>query len=389
MFAAFTAAYPVFIYDKYLESNLQEGIVRDPFNRWRQMAQQEIDREYALRAAETREDSYSLPVPPKGETNAHGTREEVEAKNSISSDILKKVIAQDKFVVREWEVHLQGAIWYVSGSRYIQYGKGVFKFIMAVLFLYCDEEKYGKLLAAVLLIGLLPFALAQCLQLVIVLGTTENMCITDEELLRELDWVVRCGRAVLRCLPACCSCIIPKGKSIEDKSINESGGGGKGIELQSLEAGGEGGERSGAEHVAHPLAAELASMAAAAELSEEAPIRPPVQAKRGAPDSTHSLAATHNQRSAVDATLPTPDTADLATSDLRVSLSRSRTMALHFEEVAAKAAQDKSSTGAATADVSAEEAGPAHRVPAKAKTTVDFSAAIEKAKQRADLEYSL
>ena len=41
MFAAFTAAYPVFIYDKYLESNLQEGIVRDPFNRWRQMAQQE------------------------------------------------------------------------------------------------------------------------------------------------------------------------------------------------------------------------------------------------------------------------------------------------------------------------------------------------------------
>jgi hypothetical protein len=70
-------------------------------------------------------------------------------------------------------------------------------------------------------------------------------------------------------------------------------------------------------------------------------------------------------------------------------------MALHFEEVAAKAAQDKSSTGAATvpatgtADASAEETASMHRVPAKPKTTVDFSAAIEKAKQRADLEYSL
>ena len=186
-------------------------------------------------------------------------------------------------------------------------------------------------------------------------------------------------------------------------SASESGA--KEIEMQSLEEGGEA-ERA-VHYVSNPLTAALASMAA--ESSEVAAVRPTAATTtktkrkmlaatattggvRPAPEqpsaeSTDCVASgTRGQRPPVKAS---PDDTDTGTDTgtgtgtgtaaaTTRDLSRSRAMALHFEKIAAEAAVDRSSIS---------ETAP--RAPAPAKTAVDFSAAIEKAKRRADLEYSL
>ncbi len=96
--------------------------------------------EYELLTKETREDSYVLPVPAEGETNAYGMREQVEAENNISRKIFRHVVAQDKPLVREWEVYLQGVVRYLTGSRHIQSRKGLFQFVTFVLLLHCGDK---------------------------------------------------------------------------------------------------------------------------------------------------------------------------------------------------------------------------------------------------------
>jgi hypothetical protein len=199
MLADFTSMHPIFVCDAEFRLKLLEGIVSNPFATIRKSAQKEIDANYKTRLAETHEHSYDLPLPDPGQLNAHGTREQVEVKNDKARSRLRKILAQEKIVVREWEIFLRSIIWFVNGSRYIQYGYGLFKFIMAVLLIYCDE-KWNQTLTTVLLVGIWPLVITSCFQNIVQLGTSDLYCITDEELCRELSWLVCIFRS------CCCSC---------------------------------------------------------------------------------------------------------------------------------------------------------------------------------------
>jgi hypothetical protein len=423
MFAAFTSAHPFFVYDKYLESNLEEGIVRDPFAKWRQMAQQEIDLEYELRMKETREDSYVLPVPPEGESNAYGTREQVEAKNKISREIFKKVVAQDKPLVREWEVCLQGVVWFLTGSRYIQYSKGVFKFIMSVLLLYCGDES-SKFLVGIMLIGLSPFVLAQCLQVVISLGTTDNMCITDAELLRELGWLLRFSQAVCRCLSLFFYSLLKKKTLIQskqapneaqwnsDQSSPPDDSTSTSVEMVSASLDVEELSVANPMLLTHSVAAtavvssnpvpmpekapepdpgpsrELPTFAAEIPVSTDEPLEPlppaeradaaiePLDFARSTVSSTVSIASPGDDiaLSAISAETSSED------QDGRVSeLSRSRKMALEFQEIAERASMSTASTFRTPGNLSKEREDAAHSQSRSRKMALEFQEIAERA----------
>jgi hypothetical protein len=420
-FAANTAANPFFVYDKYLESNLSEGIIRDPVAEWRQMAQQEIDLEYELRMKETREDSYVLPVPPEGESNAYGTREQVEAKNAISREIYKQVAAQGKPLVREWEARLQGVISYVNGSRYIQYGKGVFNFIMSTLLVYCGE-KSSKLLVGIMMVGLSPFVFVQCLQVLISLGTTDNMCITDEELLNELGWLLRFLQAAYRYLSACvcfCLCFFSKKENANSQSEVTPGDAAQrnsdqssppddpnsnSVEMQSVSATVA---VDGLAVINPILTAELAGAAASSSPREGSPESSVVAAKQGttiaanAPADTPELSKPAAVSSPIDRAHPVlasklprgnvPLPVDVVSSKALTTeeqdghfpaMSRSRKMALEFEEIADRASMSGASTSRAQppfGQVSANREGDAHSLSRSRVMALEFEEIAERA----------
>lgn len=194
IFATFTAGSPVFVWSSSLVDNLPPGIVRDPFGVARKIAQEEFDRLWDVKQQESTEESYTIR---KSESElAEMTpqeRKDMETKNAISRQRQQLVLQEGKFVVREWEIFLNGVILFLTGSRYINYARGVLNWTLAVLLLYTDDS-WNKTLGIISFVGMLPFAVAMGLEFCVAVG--RSLWITDEELYREYGWLWRLGQCL-------------------------------------------------------------------------------------------------------------------------------------------------------------------------------------------------
>jgi hypothetical protein len=242
IFASFTSGAPIFVQSKFLEENLQDGMITSPYKVELKFWTDHYDRLWAIKQAESTEESYTIPVPAdivlqeqeqeqeqaiitadggdvilsavssdSGQhTDDKHAKKEIEEKNTLSRARQVHVMKEGKFVVRKWECALSAPGLLLNGSRYISFGKGLFKSIIAILLLYLktsDDEKedWSKTLSLVTMVVLAPFSIAQGMGVCVQIG--RMMWISDEELYRELGWLFR-----LLCwiYSRCCCCFSRK-----------------------------------------------------------------------------------------------------------------------------------------------------------------------------------
>ena len=133
---------------------------------------------------------------------------EMEEKNTLSRARQVEVMKEGKFITRKWEAALNSPGLLLNGSRYISFGKGLFKSIIAILLLYVNTgkeegEDWSKMLSLVTMVVLAPFAIAKSLKVCVQIG--RMLWISDEELHRELGWLLRLLLWICTC---CCNCFL-------------------------------------------------------------------------------------------------------------------------------------------------------------------------------------
>jgi len=163
---------------------------------------EERDRAWSLKVMESTVESYTFDIPEfdeYGEDISPTARRDHEAKckileemNEVSRAYQKKVLSQPKIAVRHWEVYLGAFSYFLNGSRYIQYAKGCFKCMLAIFLLQRPSNKTIKTLSILSSVFFSPYSLANAFNYVIFLGRL--MWITDDELMRELGWLLRAFR---------------------------------------------------------------------------------------------------------------------------------------------------------------------------------------------------
>lgn len=198
IFASFTAESPIFVYSASLQCNLTSGIEKHSLEKGTQIVQQEFDRAWDLKLEESKLNSYEIPRALK-ESDIKDTSGltlfdynlQVDMKNKLSRDRQSDALKHPKILVRMWQSYFLAFVLFIGCSRYIQYGKGVYKCMLSVLLLSASKE-LSEVMSTVTIVFLVPFALAKGLELVIFVGS--SLWITDEELYRELGWIVRSSR---------------------------------------------------------------------------------------------------------------------------------------------------------------------------------------------------
>ena len=204
IFASYTAGYPIFVYSHKLSINLMPGISRDINEIITDEAMQEVDKVWFIKEEETTEESYTISVPSQAEEANEYPRElsrlrqDIERKNEISRTRQKAVLQEKKVVLRHWEVKLSWLSTFLGRSRYILFGKGLFKCLISIILLNADE-KWMEMLGIISLVGFAPFCLAAGFDLFIAVGCA--FWISDEELYRELGCFVRFFSWICKCCP--------------------------------------------------------------------------------------------------------------------------------------------------------------------------------------------
>jgi len=106
------------------------------------------------------------------------------------------------FKIRKWEAKLTTLSLFLSCSRYIQYAVGVFKCILSIILLTATSS-ISPWISNVAVLVLLPFSIANGMLYITLVG--KSLWITDEELYRELGWIVRCYYTISAFVCRCCN----------------------------------------------------------------------------------------------------------------------------------------------------------------------------------------
>ena len=219
IFTSFTAGHPIFVNSSRLLENLHVGIEEKCYDKSCELLQDECDRAYALKLEEATVESYTIPqaVPPTPDscstTHVYNKRvaayialqKRITAKNENSRKIQSRISAQPHdttFKIRKWEAKLTTFSLFLSCSRYIQYAVGVFKCILSIILLIAPSS-VSPWMSTVTVLVLLPFSIANGMLYMTFVG--KSMWITDEELYRELGWIVRGYHTIIAFVCRCCN----------------------------------------------------------------------------------------------------------------------------------------------------------------------------------------
>ena len=215
IFASNMASTPLLVLSENLDKSLPAMRPHPaPFDFMRTLQQDNIDELHDLRHAEVNESSKCIANPkemlhPESKRMVPvpvADRMKIEAFNRESREVVKTLLGEDKKLVCEWIVNIDGVHRYMA-ARMIQIFLNLFMFLlqMAVVFLPESSQKYVFSLS---LLVLIPLSLLEALSFVKTFGGS-LLRITDMELERELKYF-RC--LVLLFAPCaklfrlCCSC---------------------------------------------------------------------------------------------------------------------------------------------------------------------------------------